>query len=153
MTEETIPTAAPAVATQAVPATTPTTTAEQAPMPVVIVDPQTRSPNDPAIYSLSTDPEHVEQRKITVDANTINLAHIVDIEPVEAMISRIRGEDGKGTALHESQVAGLLEVERSGKNRTDTVKALCDHLGIKSPYEVTAAGPAFTNDVTAVTKL
>lgn len=50
----------------------------------------------------------------------------------------------------DGKVAGLIELERSGKNRTQYVQALCDRLGIESPFEVTSAGPGHTNDVTAV---
>jgi len=53
-------------------------------------------------------------------------------------------------AIPESKVAGLLELERSGKNRTEYVNALCKRLGVKSPLEVTGAGPSHTNDVTPV---
>lgn len=53
----------------------------------------------------------------------------------------------------EEKVAGLLALERAGQNRTDYVKALMSRLGIKSPYEVTDAGPDYTNDTTPVTKL
>ena len=53
----------------------------------------------------------------------------------------------------EEKVAGLLEVERSGRNRTNYVKALMKRLDIDSPYEVTTAGPAHTNDETPITKL
>jgi hypothetical protein len=64
--------------------------------------------------------------------------------------------DGKGDHVHsgrlsEGQIAGLLEVERSGKNRTNVVRLLCKRLKIKSPYEATAAGPAFTNDTSNIT--
>jgi hypothetical protein len=55
--------------------------------------------------------------------------------------------------LSEEQVAGVLILERSGPNRTDHVKVLMERLGIKSPYEVTKAGPAYTNDATPVTAL
>jgi hypothetical protein len=55
--------------------------------------------------------------------------------------------------LSESQVAGILILERSGPNRTDQVKVLCKRLKVKSPLEVTKAGPAHTNDATPVTKL
>lgn len=59
--------------------------------------------------------------------------------------------DGSDNPVPEEKVAGLLELERSGKNRTDYVEALCKRLGVKSPYEVTTAGPGYTNDVTATT--
>lgn len=55
--------------------------------------------------------------------------------------------------LSEDQVANLLKLERAGPNRTDHVKALCKRLDIKSPYEVTMAGPPYTNDQTNVTEL
>ena len=55
--------------------------------------------------------------------------------------------------LSESQVAGILILERSGPNRTDHVKALCKRLKVKSPYEVTKAGPPYTNDKTPVTEI
>lgn len=66
---------------------------------------------------------------------------------------KARIKDGADVPVPEEKVAGLLELERSGQNRTDYVKALCDRLGVKSPYEVTAAGPGYTNDTTPITKL
>lgn len=56
-------------------------------------------------------------------------------------------------AVPEEKVAGLLELERSGQNRTPYVQAMCKRLGVKSPFEVTNAGPGFTNDLTPVTAL
>ena len=61
--------------------------------------------------------------------------------------------DGATPNIPEGKVAGLLELERSGKNRTEYVRALCKRLGVKSPTEVTGAGPGHTNDVTSITKL
>lgn len=61
--------------------------------------------------------------------------------------------DDAEPAIPESKVAGLMELERSGKNRTEYVAALCERLGVKSPLEVTSAGPGHTNDVTAVNKI
>lgn len=55
--------------------------------------------------------------------------------------------------LSEGQVANLLKLERAGPNRTDHVRALCTRLKVKSPYEVTDAGPPHTNDQTSITKL
>jgi hypothetical protein len=55
--------------------------------------------------------------------------------------------------LSDDQVANLLKLERAGPNRTEQVQVLCKRLGVKSPYEVTNAGPGYTNDVTNVTKL
>lgn len=55
------------------------------------------------------------------------------------------------TPIPEEAVANLLEQERSGQNRTPYVEALCKRLKVKSPYEVTNAGPGYTNDVSNVT--
>lgn len=78
--------------------------------------------------------------------DVFHLQDLVDLDPAELK----KALDGKGdhqTGLSEGQIAGLLEVERSGKNRTDVVQVLCARLGIKTPYEVTDAGPNYTNDV------
>ena len=61
-------------------------------------------------------------------------------------------------AIADNKVAGLLGLERGGKNRTDFVKAYMDRLRkanpkLKSVYDVTDAGPAWTNDVSSVTKI
>lgn len=61
-------------------------------------------------------------------------------------------------AIPDNKVAGLLGLERGGKNRTQFVKAYMDRLRIanpklKSPYDVTSAGPAFTNDTSSVSDL
>lgn len=55
--------------------------------------------------------------------------------------------------IPEEKVAGLLELERSGQNRTGYVQAMCKRLGVKSPYEVTNAGPGYTNDTSAITEV
>ncbi len=52
--------------------------------------------------------------------------------------------------LSEDQVANLLKLERAGQNRTPYVHLLCKRLKVKSPYEVTNAGPAYTNAVNTV---
>ncbi|MEW9855924.1 hypothetical protein [Novosphingobium sp. M1R2S20] len=62
-------------------------------------------------------------------------------------------DDSAETAVPEEKVAGLLKLERAGQNRTEYVKTLMDRLGVKSPYEVTDAGPDYTNDATPVSKL
>lgn len=66
---------------------------------------------------------------------------------------RDRTKADSDNPIPEEKCAGLLELERSGRNRTPYVKALCDRLGVKSPYEVTQAGPGYTNDVAPVTAL
>lgn len=77
-------------------------------------------------------------------------AHVVDLG-LDAFKTAVAG-DAEST-IPEDKIAGLLELERSGKNRTEYVKALCERLGVSSPYEVTNAGPAFTNDVTAISQI
>jgi hypothetical protein len=58
-----------------------------------------------------------------------------------------------GGPVPTEKVAGLLSLERAGKNRTPYVQALCARLKIKSPTEVTGAGPGYTNDVHPITEL
>ena len=62
-------------------------------------------------------------------------------------------KEGAVPNVPESKVAGLLELERSGQNRTEYVQALCQRLHVKSPLEVTGAGPGHTNDVSSLTKV
>ena len=59
----------------------------------------------------------------------------------------------KDGAVPDEKVAGLLSLERAGQNRTDWVKLFMKQIGVDSPYEVTDAGPPYTNDTTSVTKL
>lgn len=82
---------------------------------------------------------------ITPTYDVFHLQDRLELSP-DALTDWMKGKGGEAVPSL-SQVAGLVEVERSGKNRTDVVKALCKHLGIKSPYEVTDAGPGYTNDV------
>jgi len=82
-------------------------------------------------------------------------AHYVDFD-LDALKAAL--DPKADNAIPDNKVAGLLGLERGGKNRTDFVQAYMDRLRIanpklKSPYEVTSAGPAYTNDVTSVTKL
>lgn len=51
------------------------------------------------------------------------------------------------------EAKGLLHLERSAQNRTEYVGLLMKVIGVDDPYKVTSAGPGFTNDVTATTKL
>lgn len=89
--------------------------------------------------------------RITPTYDVFHLQDFVDLDP-KALKAALEGKDrSMGFTPSQGQVAGLLEVERSGKNRTDVVKVLCDYLGIDSPYEVTDAGPNYTNNVDRVT--
>jgi hypothetical protein len=71
---------------------------------------------------------------------------LLDMDP-EMLTKTLTGKGELSPIPTQGQIASLLEMERSGQNRTDTVDALCKVLGIKSPYEVTDAGPAWTNVV------
>lgn len=77
-------------------------------------------------------------------------ADVIDLG-FEAFKERI--SEKAESPIPEEKVAGLLALERAGQNRTDFVKALCKRLGVKDPREVTSAGPDYTNDTTAVSKL
>jgi hypothetical protein len=59
----------------------------------------------------------------------------------------------KGGPVPEEKVAGLLSLERAGKNRTPYVEALMKRLGVDHPGEVTNAGPGYTTDITSLKKL
>jgi hypothetical protein len=58
----------------------------------------------------------------------------------------------KENGIAESKVAGLLGLERAGRNRTFHVEAMMKRLGVKDVYEVTNAGPGYTNDTTPMKK-
>lgn len=56
--------------------------------------------------------------------------------------------------IPEEKVAGLLKLERNGRNRTEYVKVLLARLPVDSVMEVPGAGgPAYTNDTTPVSEL
>ena len=88
--------------------------------------------------------------KYAGSSDIMQYADILDLG-LDSFKKRI--EEGSDSPVPEEKVAGLLELERSGKNRTDYVKALCKRLGVDSPYEVTTAGPGYTNDTAPVTEL
>lgn len=82
-------------------------------------------------------------------------AHYVDFD-LDALKAAL--DPKADNTIPDNKVAGLLGLERGGKNRTAFVQAYMDRLrianpGLKSPYDVTPAGPPFTNDVSNVTKL
>jgi len=53
------------------------------------------------------------------------------------------------------QLAGLLNLERNGQNRTPYVRALMKKLGLKTDDlpEIAPGGPSYTNDLTAISDL
>ncbi len=80
-------------------------------------------------------------------SDIMQFAYIIDL-PIDEFEERV---SGKTMPLAEDKVAGLLELEKSGQNRTPYVEALVKRLGVKSVREVTAAGPNYTNDVSTTT--
>lgn len=78
--------------------------------------------------------------------DAMHMGYLLDLQP-DVLTKTLKGEGDLKPIPTQGQIASLLEMERSGKNRTDVVQALCDVLGIDSPYEVTDAGPAWTNRV------
>jgi hypothetical protein len=101
-----------------------------------------------AVFTSGAADEYGHEGNVARFQGPNDVAHIQDLVdlPVEELQNVLDGKHNRGP-ITEARVAGLLEVERSGKNRTDRVDLLCKHLGIDSPYEATAAGPAYTNDV------
>ena len=89
-------------------------------------------------------------RLINITDETTPLAPLLDLNE-DALQARF---DPKSDApLGEEKVGALLALERAGKNRTSYVQLLCKQLGVKSPYEVTSAGPPYTNDTTNITEI
>jgi hypothetical protein len=94
-----------------------------------------------------------EQQRLKVDSSLPStfIAPLLDLS-----------EDELGRRLSDEKVDGfidfehakvLLNLERSGKNRTGYVKLLLKAIGTDDPYKVTPAGPAYTNDQTSITEL
>ena len=87
-------------------------------------------------------------RQFTGMDDIMQYAGLLDLDP-EAFADRIE----KGGPVPEEKVAGLLSLERAGKNRTPHVKSLMKRLEIDHPREVTNAGPGYTNDIHPITEL
>jgi hypothetical protein len=79
------------------------------------------------------------------------IAPMLDL-PLDGLVERLSNDKVQGFIDFET-AKGLLDLERSGKNRTAYVEALCKRLGIDDPRDVTHAGPGYTNDVTSVSHL
>lgn len=79
-------------------------------------------------------------------------AHVIDYG-VEQFEDAVSEKPKDGDPIPDTKVAGLLKLERAGKNRTPYVAALKKRLKIDSVYEVTDAGPDYTNDITPTSKL
>jgi hypothetical protein len=104
-------------------------------------------------YRYATDgqlPGESSARQFTGSDEIMQYADLLSLSE-DALKARIA--PGAGVPVPEEKVAGLLALERAGQNRTGYVQLLCKRLGVKSPYEVTNAGPAYTNDTTSITAI
>lgn len=92
-----------------------------------------------------------QSKQVPADLQSTFIAPFLELSLDEL---KRRLTDPKATdAIADDHARGLLALERSGKNRTGYVKMLMKHIGVDSPYEVTTAGPPYTNDETSVTAL
>lgn len=92
-----------------------------------------------------------QANQVPADFQSTFFAPLLDLSASE-LESRLT-DDKAANPIPTEHARGLLALERSGRNRTDYVQMLCRVIGVKSPLEVTTAGPAYTNDTTAVTPL
>lgn len=92
-----------------------------------------------------------QRLRVDPSLNTTFIAALLDLSTDE-LKRRLTDEKAEDLIAFE-EAKGLLALERAGKNRTGYVKVLLDAIGANSPYEVTSAGPPYTNDDTAVTAL
>lgn len=74
--------------------------------------------------------------------NDTTLEALLDLGP-DAFVSAISA--AASPLLTSDKLTAVLALERNGPNRTPYVQALCDRLGVASPYESYSGGPAFTN--------
>lgn len=95
-------------------------------------------------YGGEVDPDAPPQ----IDHEVFQLQPLLDLD-VDGLEATLKG-DRAHPQVSLGKIVGLLECERSGKNRTEHVQMMCRLLGIKSPYEVTDAGPNYTNDTSRV---
>jgi hypothetical protein len=92
-----------------------------------------------------------EAKRVPADLNTTFIAPLLDMS-ADDLEKRLKSKD-VNEVISLDVAKGLLALERAGKNRTKHVQVLCKAIGVKSPYEVTTAGPPYTNDETSVTNL
>lgn len=76
--------------------------------------------------------------------------HYLELSP-DGLKDAVDKKDG----IPEEKVAGLLILERNGKNRTEYVKLLMKRLGIKDIVKELpqAGGPGYTHDATNLSEL
>jgi hypothetical protein len=104
-------------------------------------------------YNALTDgnlPGEVATRQFTGMDDIMRFEPLLDLG-VEEFTARVA--ENSDAPVPEEKVAGLLSLERAGRNRTPYVQAMCKRLKVKSPTEVTNAGPGYTNDVHPITEL
>lgn len=92
-----------------------------------------------------------QAKQVPADFQSTFIAPFLDLN-VDDLHRRLT-DDKAPDPIADEHARGLLALERSGRNRTDYVKMLCKVIGVKSPLEVTTAGPGYTNDTTLVTPL
>jgi hypothetical protein len=106
-------------------------------------------------YKALTDggiPGEVPVRQFTGMDDIMQFAPLLDLDP-DAFENAVSEKPKNSPVVPEEKVAGLLSLERAGKNRTPYVKACMDRLEIDHPGEVTNAGPGYTNDIHPVSEL
>jgi hypothetical protein len=92
-----------------------------------------------------------QRLRVAPDLQSTVIAPLLDL-PLETLVQRLSNDKVQGFIDFET-AKGLLHLERSGQNRTEYVKALCNRIGVDDPRDVTTAGPGYTNDVTALNHL
>lgn len=98
-------------------------------------------------YSLSNNvPVGLPDSVIVPTNDALPLVDMLEMDP-DDLKKELSGKGDRKPIPTQGQIASLLEMECSGKNRHDIIAVLCDVLGIKSPREVTAAGPGYANVV------
>jgi hypothetical protein len=89
--------------------------------------------------------------RVAPDLLSTVIAPLLDL-PLDTLVERLSNDKVQGHIDFET-AKGLLDLERSGQNRTPYVQALMKRLGIKDPRDVTHAGPSYTVDVSNVSHL
>lgn len=100
------------------------------------------------------DPDAVaEQQRLRVSPalESTVIAPLLDL-PLDTFVQRLTNDKVQNPIDFET-AKGLLHLERSARNRTEYVKALCNRIGVDDPREVTHAGPGYTNDVHSLNHL
>lgn len=94
-----------------------------------------------------------EQQRLRVDSSLPStfIAPLLDLS--EDDLKKRLSDEKSADFIDFENAKMLLNLERSGKNRTGYVKVLLKAIGTDDPYKVTPAGPPYTNDQTSITEL